>query len=761
MIQNYKQFILWKLVGIKDKVPCDPRGNNINPHDPKNWMTYDEAKSHSNKIGFVFTATDPFFFIDIDKCLQSDNTWSPLAVDLCQRFAGATVEVSQSGTGLHIIGTGTVPEHSCKRADIGLEFYTQDRFVALTGDGVGSDTVFTDVLQSFAGEYFLPHAATGNDNVAAWSTTHDSRSSPISDDLKLIETACKSKSTANKFGQGITFEQLYCADVEALVDTYPVNEPRADGLSYDVSLADASLAQRLAFWTGNNCERMDHLMRQSDLFRTKWDKHKSYLRNTILAACAKQDQFFGTPITETSREGFQYLTADAQREYFKGMTYIIELDRIFTPSGMLLNQSRFNAAYAGYVFQLDSTGDKTTRKPWEAFTESQCIHFPKVENETFRPDLEPGTVVSVNGDDYLNSYIDVNIKMIDGDVSMLTDYMQRLLPDAGDRSILLAYMAACVQHRGVKFQWAPLIQGVEGNGKTALSRIVSYAIGEKYTHFPDAGEISEKYNKWLFRKLFIGVEDVYVPEHKREVIEKLKPMITNDRLAMRAMQQDQVMGNNYANFILNSNHKNAIAKHKNDRRFAIFFTAQQDVEDLERDGMNGDFFPKLYAWLRGDGYAIVAKWLNEYKIPHELNPASGCYRAPRTTATDEAILESLGSVEQEIIEAVESGLPGFCGGWISSLQLDKLLRDKRMEYRVNRNKRKDILKSLGYIPHPVLNGGRTHNPIPFDGGKPILYIKQDGILSNIHSVAEASRIYQQTQIQNIMGGSNNVQQGTV
>jgi len=316
-------------------------------------------------------------------------------------------------------------------------------------------------------------------------------------------------------------------------------------------------------------------------------------------------------------------------------------------------------------------------------------------------------------------------------------------------------MAACVQYKGVKFQWSPLIQGIEGNGKTLFTRCVEFAIGERYSHIPPADQISEKYNDWLFETLFIGVEDIYVPDHKREIIEILKPMITNARHAIRQMNVSQVMKTICCNFIFNSNYKDAVRKTRTDRRFCIFYTAQQNFSDIDRDGMGGDYFPDLYAWLKGGGkyaslgtgygYAVVAQYLETFAIPNELNPAGACHRAPRTTSTDEAITSSMGGVEQEIIEAIDEGRPGFAGGWVSSIAVSKLLDHLHATRIIPPNKRREMLQSLGYDYHPGLKDGKVNNMIMVDNGKPRLFIQNDHIHKNLQNAAEIARHYQDAQ----------------
>jgi hypothetical protein len=348
-------------------------------------------------------------------------------------------------------------------------------------------------------------------------------------------------------------------------------------------------------------------------------------------------------------------------------------------------------------------------------------------------------IIEEENNTLVNTYAPVHTERAAGDPSPFLGHLARLLPDPGDQAIILAYMAACVQYKGVKFQWMPLLQGVEGNGKTVFISCLAHAIGHRYTHLPDAADLGNKFNSWLLGKLFIGIEEVYVPAAKQEVMEALKPMITNSRIGLQGKGVDQVTGDNRANFFACGNHKDGIRKNKGDRRYCIFFTNQQSPCDIARDGMGGQYFPQLYDWLRSGGYAIVNEFLHTYAIPAALNPATECHRAPRTSSTAEALAIGMGVIEQEILEAVDEGRPGFAGGWISSAALDKLLEDQRKT--LTRNKRREILQDIGYDWHPALKGGRVNNPLPYETGKPRLYIREGHISRNLKTPAEVVKAY--------------------
>jgi hypothetical protein len=248
----------------------------------------------------------------------------------------------------------------------------------------------------------------------------------------------------------------------------------------------------------------------------------------------------------------------------------------------------------------------------------------------------------------------------------------------------------------------------------------------------------------MAQKLLVLIEEVYVTD-RRELLDALKPLITDDRVEFQPKGVDQVTAENRANFILTSNHKDAILKTDDDRRYAIFYTAQQAYGDLARDGLTESYFTTFWQWMNSGGYANVAGYLQRYAIPDALNPATYCNRAPHTSSTDAAIQESRGVVEQEIIAAVEEGRPGFCGGWISSVRLTQLLTELRRN--VAPRKRRALMESIGYVPHPALPNGQVNTPIMQEEMKrPVLYVRRDSIPAlNITEGGEAVYNYMNAQ----------------
>ena len=772
-----KQFVLYRVApsttrpGKTDKFPLNAAGEISDAHNQANWLSWQEAAAlaeafgPNHGVGFVFTDDDPFFFIDIDAC-EENGQWNDTAKALLSRFPGAAVEVSNSGRGLHIIACGDAgppPPHRKVKYHHYFDLYTENRFVALTGTGAMGDaaTDHTPALKQLVAEYLQPDPGT---TIAKWSDGPREDWKGHTDDDRLIAAVIASVTAKQAFGGRITNKDLWEGNAVELAKFYP----SSNDAPYDASAADSALAQVLAFWTGNDCERIKRLMLRSGLVRDKWDR-PDYLPRTILGVVSRQFDVCrfpdAAPInqaapasgkpTYTMTDGGTFLTPEDQMKVFEGCVWVEQMNRALVPGGVLLAPDQFRVRFGGRNFVMDASNERVVRDAWEAFTQNQVWSCPKVSGIAFRPDLPPGDIVNKAGTAYVNTWFPATVPMVEGDPSPYLDLLNRMIPNDADRASLLAYFAACVQHPGVKFQWAPLIQGVEGNGKTFLATAVARAIGDQFVHKPNAADLGGgggKFTAWLQGKLFIIVEEIYTAD-RREVLDILKPMITNDMIEIQGKGKDQYTGDNRANFVALSNHKDAIPKSTNDRRWAIFYCAQQKTGDLARDRMDGQFFPDLWDWAEGrgrwagqaPGFLQIAHFLKHYSIPAELNPAINAHRAPVTSSTSEAVELSTGIVEQEILEAISRGDMGFIDGWISSMAVDKLLERIGYGRRISPRKRVELITELGYMPHPAFEYGRVHNRIQPDNGRTKLFIKTTDTLKANLSAALAAKTYSEAQ----------------
>jgi putative DNA primase/helicase len=130
------QWVVWKAVGDKpDKVPYSARtGRRASSTDLLTWSTFQEAlEAYENGeyagLGFVFSSADPYTGIDLDDCVDPQTgeiaVW---ALEIVRYFDSYT-ELSATGTGLHVIVRGEVPNR--RKGDV--EVYSSKRFFTVTG----------------------------------------------------------------------------------------------------------------------------------------------------------------------------------------------------------------------------------------------------------------------------------------------------------------------------------------------------------------------------------------------------------------------------------------------------------------------------------------------------------------------------------------------------------------------------------------------------------------------------------------------------
>jgi hypothetical protein len=181
-------------------------------------------------------------------------------------------------------------------------------------------------------------------------------------------------------------------------------------------------------------------------------------------------------------------------------------------------------------------------------------------------------------------------------------------------------MAACVQHKGVKFKWAPLIQNTAGKS-LPVNQLLS-VLGGKFSNNRNLSRVMAKTPDFVH--LDTKIDD--------NTLVYLKPYITSTTLATRRgsylkrainlitnKNLDVHNVKNTTNFIITTDSHFDNSLFKNDRRFRVLRTTQDSVSSQRLQG----FAP----WLLEDGVIDhILDYLREYNIPDDLNPACTGYK---------------------------------------------------------------------------------------------------------------------------------------
>jgi hypothetical protein len=229
----------------------------------------------------VFSKDDPYCGIDLDHCRDpKTGKIAKWAEKIIQDFH-SYVEVSPSGSGVHILVKGQLPQGGKKKGQI--EVYDKLRFFTITGQHLEGTPQDIRSAQEAIDRLLLSHFSK-----EIPPTTPNALPRRSENDADLIQKAIESKN-GNKFNllyQGRWKEAGYHSQSEA----------------------DQALCNLLAFWTGSDAAKMDSIFRQSALMRPKWnEKHygdgRTYGQGTIEQAISEcHKTYSGTTILKTKSE---------------------------------------------------------------------------------------------------------------------------------------------------------------------------------------------------------------------------------------------------------------------------------------------------------------------------------------------------------------------------------------------------------------------------------------------------------------------------
>lgn len=134
-----ERWLRWRLVhrGLPKlaKVPVTTRGKSAKVNDPDTWTSFAEAAKSKVGEGMGFVLGQGIGCIDLDGAILPDGTLTDWAQALMDVVPQTFVEVSHSGVGLHI--WGLLPEgpgRNLRGKDLPVEFYSQGRYIAVTGE---------------------------------------------------------------------------------------------------------------------------------------------------------------------------------------------------------------------------------------------------------------------------------------------------------------------------------------------------------------------------------------------------------------------------------------------------------------------------------------------------------------------------------------------------------------------------------------------------------------------------------------------------
>ena len=303
------------------------------------------------------------------------------------------------------------------------------------------------------------------------------------------------------------------------------------------------------------------------------------------------------------------------------------------------NQPEYRISIAGFNSRYSREIECIAAKKGPASLALADYRIPTVERTYFMPDIE-GRIVERDGFIALNTYKRGGVTpcgILDEEgqyaVDLFIDHINNTFSDPIEQRIILDWMAHLVQSPGVRLNWALLIWGIEGNGKTIFFNVMQNILGRENTKNITPSAVNSGYNDWAVGGLLGCIEEMRMDgANKWKILNEMKPVISNDTIGIHPKGKT-AYGNapNYCSYMMTTNYKDAIPVNDNDRRFCVLFSWQEDKQDLfnQHGGEAGveAYFSKLFGVVVDKRADAIARYLLDHEISADFKPKG---RAPKT-----------------------------------------------------------------------------------------------------------------------------------
>jgi hypothetical protein len=254
-------------------------------------------------------------------------------------------------------------------------------------------------------------------------------------------------------------------------------------------------------------------------------------------------------------------------------------------------------------------------------------------------------------------------------------HFAHLVPEERDRELYLSWLAHIVRTRR-RPNWAVMLQGTEGDGKTFFRVMMGRVLGDENVRSVDGTILQSSLNAWAADALLIVLEEVRLVGHNRhDVLNRIKPQITNPMVSLHRKGKDPYEVPNTAAYLLLTNYPDALPVGDNDSRYLILRSRWQTQAALARfKAEHPDYYRHLYRAVERSAGAIRG-WLLRHEPHPDFDPVG---RAP-ASAGKAYMAEVTKTTDRQDLDAVleDSRRPDLCTTLLSTAALGEALADMR------------------------------------------------------------------------------------
>ena len=289
------------------------------------------------------------------------------------------------------------------------------------------------------------------------------------------------------------------------------------------------------------------------------------------------------------------------------------------------------------------------------------VQIPTVLRGLYWPG-QPALFSGTDGKPYTNLYHDSGTQpsgAIDTDgqsvVDLFIQHVRNTISDEREGNLLMDFLAYVYANPGKRVRWGMLLWGIEGNGKTYFYNVMQMLLGHNATVI-NTSMVERPFNDWAVGSRLIGIEEIRISgTNKWRVLDQLKPMISNDTIAVEPKGATRYHAPNFASYLMTTNHHDAVPISDNDRRYCVIFTRHREQKDLfdQHGGREaaGKYFDRLFSETTRRVDAIGRFLLDRAKsLSADFDPHG---RAPITAGLKEMRQANVSDDRQTVEDALE------------------------------------------------------------------------------------------------------------
>lgn len=454
-----------------------------------------------------------------------------------------------------------------------------------------------------------------------------------------------------------------------------------------------------------NIDKLD----RSRLSKTIQNRYKALEGVSISIADIRK---FITPENPREVSG-EIMSDDEKPEWCNNWVYVNSHAGFMNLDTLTLHKTEsFNTENGKYIYSPD--GKKPSAFKWVA----DRGFITKVDSTMYLPAVKEQIYQMSNGSKILNTFNSKTVPIEASEyttegliaIDMVKNHIRFICGNDNNARVLLSWFAHQVQFPGRQILWSPVIVSKQGLGKTYFSEVLRVCLGDANVGTVSPTQVTSDFNGWATNVIVNVLEELHIVGHNRyDVVNALKPLITDRIIMINDKGIKQYNTYNTANYLCFSNRKDCIPITEDDRRWWVIFSEADNIEEASK--MLGEsyktYFPRLFDMTREYG-SEIRKWLLEYEISKEFLNTK---QAPMTTYKQSMITNEQLSLEglMETKELIEKGGKYYNKDVVCSSDLFEDLMFEHHELVIQTSRRHLIMKHLGYniLENVVKIDGKT------------------------------------------------------